>query len=215
MAYIKTEEVAAIRAALKTEFPSWKFSVVRDDNYSGVRIAIVESPVDFAASYVGKAEEWYRDRLMDGYASINEKFIDGNWSGEALVALKKINDIAHSQGWYDRSDPMTDYFDVAYYVRLSIGKYDKPYKIVKPKEKVVRPKFSGSALECEAIFASGNIELFTHTKSGEELQLLKVQDLSRDEFNEFRDWMKSEGKGYYSRFAHGFILTTDKNQGVA
>lgn len=215
MAYIKKEEVAAIRAALKAAFPSWKFSVVRDDNYSGVRIAIVESPVDFAACYAGKAEQWYVDELKKGYASINEKFIDDSWSGDALVALKKINDIAHSQGWYNRSDPMTDYFDVAYYVWLSIGKYDKPYKIVEPKTTTARPKFRGSALECEAIFAGGNVEPFIHTQTGEELQLLKVRDLSRDEFAEFRDWMKSEGKGYYSRFAHGFILTTDKNQGAA
>lgn len=215
MAYIKKEEVAAIRAALKAAFPSWKFSVVRDDNYSGVRIAVMESPVDFAACYVGKSEQSFVDDLKRGYAHINEYYLNSDWSGEALAVLKKINDIAHSQGWYDRSDSMTDYFDVAYYVWLSIGKYSKPYKIVEAKEKAARPKFSGSALECEAIFAGGNVEPFIHTQTGEELQLLKVRDLSRDEFAEFRDWMKSEGKGYYSRFAHGFILTTDKIQGVA
>ncbi len=50
MAYLKTEEVAVIRQMLKAEFPSWKFSVVRDDNYSGVRIAILEAPIDFAGA---------------------------------------------------------------------------------------------------------------------------------------------------------------------
>ena len=29
--------------------------------------------------------------------------------------------------YYDRSDIQTDYFDVAYYISIHIGKWDKPY----------------------------------------------------------------------------------------
>ena len=80
MAYLKTEEVTVIRQMLKTEFPTWKFSVVRE-NYSGVRIAIMEAPVDFVGAYVGNAEQWYRDDLARGSAQINEHCIDSNFSG--------------------------------------------------------------------------------------------------------------------------------------
>ena len=215
MAYITKEEVAAIRAALKAEFgASWKFSVTLE-NYSGVRIAVMESPLDFAAASIGRDADGNRRDLSSGHCSINEWRLDSHWSGEALVALQKISEIAHSQGWYDRSDRMTDYFDIAYFIWLSIGRWDKPYKMVVPKTTAVRPKFSGSALDTEAIFAGGTVAPFTHTKTGEVLQVLKVQELSSDEFAEFRDWMKSEGRGYYSRYAHGFVLTTDKNQEVA
>jgi hypothetical protein len=31
--------------------------------------------------------------------------------------------------WYDNSDIMTDYFDVAYYNNINIGKWDKPYEL--------------------------------------------------------------------------------------
>jgi hypothetical protein len=36
-----------------------------------------------------------------------------------------------SQNWFDKSDSMTDYFHTAYYLSLSIGKWNKSYVQVK------------------------------------------------------------------------------------
>jgi hypothetical protein len=36
-------------------------------------------------------------------------------------------EVMKSQNWYDESDITTDYFHTAYYLSLSIGKWDKPY----------------------------------------------------------------------------------------
>ncbi len=36
----------------------------------------------------------------------------------------------HGTDLYDNSDIMTDYFDVAWYVDINIGKWNKPYKLV-------------------------------------------------------------------------------------
>ena len=33
--------------------------------------------------------------------------------------------------WFDKSDAMTDYFHTAYYFHLNIGRWDKPYQLVK------------------------------------------------------------------------------------
>jgi hypothetical protein len=41
---------------------------------------------------------------------------------EAFKALK-------SADWYDESDPMTDYFNIAYYVDVNVGKWDRPYEV--------------------------------------------------------------------------------------
>lgn len=30
--------------------------------------------------------------------------------------------------WYDNSDPMTDYFNTAYYFHINVGKWSKPYE---------------------------------------------------------------------------------------
>ena len=31
---------------------------------------------------------------------------------------------------FDKSDPMTDYFHVGYYISVRIGSYDKPYELI-------------------------------------------------------------------------------------
>ena len=30
--------------------------------------------------------------------------------------------------WYNNSDAMIDYFDIAYYIKINAGRYDKPYE---------------------------------------------------------------------------------------
>ncbi len=57
------------------------------------------------------------------------------------------------------------------------------------------------------IFAGGNIIDFKHTQTGEDLKVLKLNKrLTKEEFKNFNEWLQSEDKGYYSKFAKGFIL---------
>jgi len=39
--------------------------------------------------------------------------------------LHKMHDVARN-GWWDKSDTMTDYFHCAYYYDIAIGKWNKP-----------------------------------------------------------------------------------------
>ena len=59
------------------------------------------------------AAEWARqvgeDKIADFY--------------DELVAAMK------GEGWYNNSDPMTDYFDIAHYVDINVGKWDKGYEL--------------------------------------------------------------------------------------
>jgi hypothetical protein len=32
--------------------------------------------------------------------------------------------------WYDNSDSMIDYFDIAYYVDINVGNWNKEYQVV-------------------------------------------------------------------------------------
>jgi hypothetical protein len=36
-----------------------------------------------------------------------------------------------NKDWYDNSDAQTDYFEMAYYIEVNIGKWDKPYILAK------------------------------------------------------------------------------------
>jgi hypothetical protein len=50
--------------------------------------------------------------------------VTANFLNELVAAMKGVT----SRGeWYDRTDIMTDYFDIAYYVNVNVGKFDKGY----------------------------------------------------------------------------------------
>jgi len=110
MSYISTEEVKNIRETLKKEFPQIKFSVTCEHN-SSVNICIMKSPFD----------------LNTNHSSLNPYYPTKKYGEDFYNTLVRIIEIAKGQGWYDRSDIMTDYFDTAYYIDINIGKWNKPY----------------------------------------------------------------------------------------
>ena len=52
---------------------------------------------------------------LEGINAIHKKFLS-----ELLKAMKGTK-------WYNKSDAMVDYFDIAYYMDINIGKWNKPY----------------------------------------------------------------------------------------
>jgi hypothetical protein len=65
------------------------------------------------------------------HSQVNTYHVDKFYSGvtadflnELVAAMKGVT----SRGeWYDKTDIMTDYFDIAYYVNVNVGKFDKGY----------------------------------------------------------------------------------------
>jgi hypothetical protein len=64
----------------------------------------------------------------EGYIQVNHNYPENY--GEAAPMIEELSDAMHGAGWYNNSDIMTDYFDIAWYVDINIGKWDKPYKLV-------------------------------------------------------------------------------------
>ena len=131
MAYISTEQVSTVRKSLKAAFPTFKFSVTRR-HHSTVCVVILAAPFDLM-----QGEDANR-----GYANVNEHYIKEHNKNNAPKAeiLQKISDIAHV-GYYNNSDLMTDYFDYAFYVDISIGDWERPFVFtgkeeVKPAQEV-------------------------------------------------------------------------------
>ncbi len=126
MAYISTEKVKNIRNQLKKEVPNLKFSV-RRFHCCSVKIVIKSGVIDFFSNYNVK-----QNSDIDNYIIVNRYNYERYFSDENILnTLKKINEIAYSQGWYDNSEVMIDYFDTAYYVNIQIGDWDKPYFLEK------------------------------------------------------------------------------------
>lgn len=113
---------AEIKEKLKKEFPDLTFSVTKQD-YSGGRSITV--------AWMRGFDPFSNDNFRDeGYLQINHFYIDSDSriNEQAKKVLNKVFEIANFRNW-DKSDPMTDYFNVNYYLHIHIGKWDKKYEI--------------------------------------------------------------------------------------
>lgn len=131
MAYITTEEVKAIREALKAKFgKKFKFSVSKRD-HSQVCVAIVAGDTDFSDILGSKVPGDYGFGSCDinAYHITEDRYnAHAELFNDILTIIKTAPaNVPGSKGWYDNSDIQTDYFDIAYYIDLSVGKWDRPY----------------------------------------------------------------------------------------
>jgi 5-carboxymethyl-2-hydroxymuconate isomerase len=126
MAYISQEEKKAVAAQLKKVIPqSWKYSLaVRD--HSTLTLTIASAPVDLMALIrANGAHESVRT-----YAQLSNHWLIENFKGNAEIQalFEKILSALKGPAYFDNTDIQTDYFDVAHYIRVNIGKYDKPFE---------------------------------------------------------------------------------------
>ena len=71
-------------------------------------------------------------KLLDGddqYSNVNVYHIDKHYDGKARDFINEVHD-AMMVGNYDKSDIMSDYFNVGWYTDIRIGTYDNPYKMI-------------------------------------------------------------------------------------
>ena len=123
MSYISTEDVKKIRVALKNEFgKKLKFAVRKSPSCHSVSVTIKSGTVDFSDlmrnnTYEQVQVNHYHLHNYGVHQSLFEKIVE-------------IIKTAPSKEWYNDSDPMIDYFHVAFYFDLNVGDWDNPYKKV-------------------------------------------------------------------------------------
>jgi len=110
------------------------------NDYS-MTLTISEGPIDFISSYIKSNDDkpmaqpsaWehtVKDIMQSQHIDVNPYWYNEHFDGKALEYLRKAFEIMN-QGNHDRSDIQTDYFDVGWYVDVKIGRWNKPYKLVK------------------------------------------------------------------------------------
>ena len=62
-----------------------------------------------------------------GYDQVNPYWFQDHYDGDAKAFLTEAFKALKSADWYDESDAMIDYFNIAYYVDINIGKWNAPY----------------------------------------------------------------------------------------
>lgn len=101
-----------VRKTLKKSFPDTKFSVT--SKYNKISVSVMESDIDFGTDY----------------QQVNHFYIDEKYEGDAKYMLKAVYDLVDKDNYTVVNDG--DYGAVpSYYIDISIGKWDKPYKLKK------------------------------------------------------------------------------------
>ena len=148
---LSTKDIAErIREQLKKEFPQCKFSV-RCKFFSGgseISVSLQEAPFEvFNKEHkqdkngnVYTERNWQYSQLNDitllNYTwEDTEGYCNGAYlTKEAWQVLKKVSQIIASYR-FDDSDGQIDYFHTNFYPFLTIGRWDKPFKVVKKEDK--------------------------------------------------------------------------------
>ena len=87
-------------------------------NHSVLVLNISAGKLDFLGEY--------NEEARDGRIQVNPYWVKEHYSGVSRDFLTEVVAAMNAGNW-DRSDVMTDYFDVGWYVDINVGKWNKPY----------------------------------------------------------------------------------------
>lgn len=130
MAYVSQEKKAKIAAALKAVVPAgWKYSLsVR--HHRTIVMTVASAPFDLIGAFKGTE---HFDPKSAKHHQVNPYHYRSQLDDECVAdVFDRIFDALNTDN-HDRSDSMTDYFDVGHYVELDLGRWNKPFLFTQRK----------------------------------------------------------------------------------
>ena len=138
MAYMNQERKAKITKMLKPILAKYKVKgSLSVRNHSTIVLTLKSGAIDFIGnSNRVCGNDFYQVQrgfkpTTSGYDQVNPYWFQDHYDGDAKAFLTEAFKALKSADWYDESDAMIDYFNIAYYVDVNIGKWDKPYILEK------------------------------------------------------------------------------------
>ena len=136
MAFITKAEVNAMREALKPICKKYGMKVtLSGSNTSKVTATVVSGKIDLIGNCIevitGNRSVQYQESIVPHlkekqYLQANHYYLERDFDGIALEFMQAVYAVI-SQGHWDDSDSMTDYFHCSFYRSIHIGKWDKGY----------------------------------------------------------------------------------------
>lgn len=135
MAYMSSEKKAELHPRIKAVLKKYNIKATLSvNNHSTLVLKIKQGAIDFISNtnrVVAARPGGFRNGIPAEKAiSINPYWYHEHFDGKALSFLTEIME-AMNDGNHDRSDTMTDYFDVGWYTDVNIGNWKAPYALVK------------------------------------------------------------------------------------
>ena len=131
----KQERAPAIKAILKKYGVKGSLSV---RNSMSFVLTIKSGSIDFIENYIKTdADKPYGNKMSDDRIAyvrkersldVNTYWYQEHFSGKAVSFLNEVL-AAMNKGNHNNSDVQTDYFDVGWYVDVTIGTWNKPYTV--------------------------------------------------------------------------------------
>lgn len=128
MAYMNQERKKVIAANLKPILAKYgvKGSLsVR--NHSTIVLTIREGNLTPFEDYIPRDNGKPFMPFERDHINVNPYHYERHFDGQTLEFLREAFTVLNN-GNHDRSDIMTDYFDVGWYVDVTFGKWNKPYR---------------------------------------------------------------------------------------
>ena len=136
MAYMSQENKKLIAPQIKAVLKKYNMvGSISVENHSGLVVTLTKGDLDIIGNHLATDGAFYDDRELPTYLSVNTYHIDSHYSGEVLSFIQELSDAMNGLGSdgeanFDKSDIMTDYFHVGWYITINVGKYAKPYTVV-------------------------------------------------------------------------------------
>lgn len=156
MAYMNQEQKKQLAPDIKKVLKKYNVrGTISVKNHFTLVVTIREGPIDFETQYNEMVNERreieaaMRERNgveplgryeCEGHISVNAYDYDHNhhlkFKGVAGEFFRELQAAMMGDGWYDKSEIMTDYVDIAYYMDINVGQWNKPYIYNSPLEGV-------------------------------------------------------------------------------
>ena len=134
MAYMNQERKAKITKMLKPILAKYKVKgSLSVRNHSTIVLTLKFGAIDFIGnSNRVCGNDFYQVQrgfkpTTSGYDQVNPYWFQDHYDGDAKAFLTEAFKALKSADWYDESNAMIDYFNIAYYVDVNIGKWNSPY----------------------------------------------------------------------------------------
>jgi hypothetical protein len=138
MAYISQERKAQIAPVVRAICKRYGIKAsLAINNHRTLVLNISQGDIDFIYNFNKTcssqhhivAQGW--KPVTSGSLSVNPYHFQNHFSGHALDFLKEVYTAMKGLDYFDDSDIQSDYFHVSHYIDINIGKWNKPYALVK------------------------------------------------------------------------------------
>lgn len=137
MAYVSQEKKAEIAPVIKALLKKYNLKgSLSVNHHTSLVLTIKSGEIDFISNVnelAKKDAEWKGRTFYEAKDSIqvNVYWISKHYSGKAQEFLLEAAEALKGKDYFNHDDAMTDYFHRSHYIDINVGKWNKPYTLVK------------------------------------------------------------------------------------